>query len=89
MRRAQVKKQFLKLNSQHINQQRHNKSLKLTLRTRRRFLAQQSTDLMTTYDTKQHFIINRTPRPQKHSQRSLAPVRYAAVVAGCNNAKNS
>jgi len=58
-----------------------NQSLKLTLRTRRRLLTQVSTDLKTTYHTKQHFHINRAPRPQKHSQRSLVPVRYPALLA--------
>jgi len=58
-----------------INVTLANQSLKPTLRTRRRFSYQVSTDLHTTYDTKLHFKFNRAPRPQKHSQRGLVPVR--------------
>jgi len=44
---------------------------------------------MTTYDRNSYQQINKQMRRAGTLQRGLAPIRYAAVVAGCNNVKNS
>jgi len=44
---------------------------------------------MTTYDRNSYQQFKNTIHRSGTLQRSLVPVRYAAVVAGCNNAKNS